>query len=147
MIIYIKLHSEKFMETMEFSDKLVDLDRLSDEITNMLRTDGYNKILLDVETNSKDNEDKLFRIEAYKKGVIWESRTQLPPIKLQIRGKPDHFLIAQQWSSVDSDTISGVILGSVGGTLYLIRTLRRRKLEKKYRNWLIQKIELLNKQT
>ena len=128
---------------MEFSDKLVNLDQLSEEINNMLRADGYNKISLDVETNSQDNDDRIFRIEAYKKGVFWESRTRLPPIKLQIRGKPDHFLIAQQWSSVDSDAISGVIMGTFD--LYLIRSLRRRKLEKKYRNLIIQKIELLNK--
>jgi hypothetical protein len=120
------------MSKMEFLDKNVQLEYISDIITNVLRLNGYDEIFVDVETNSKDYGDRLFRITASKKVILGNSKTRQPPIKFQIRGKSDHFLVAYQWQDDFSDVVDSVIFGWIGVGLEAIRTIRRKKLGKKY---------------
>jgi len=132
------------MNKKELLDKNIQLEEISDIITKVLRLNGYDKIFVDVETNSKDHEDRLFRIMASKKSILGNSTTRHPPIKFQIRGKPDHFLVAYQWEDDFSDVIDSTILGWVGVGLEAIRTVRRNKLGKKYWKRIIQEINSIS---
>jgi hypothetical protein len=55
------------MNKIELWKKNIPLEGISDIITNVLRLNGYDQIFVDVETNSTDSEDRLFRISASKK--------------------------------------------------------------------------------
>ena len=127
----------------EFSAKNVPLETISDIITKTLRIYGYDKIFVDVETNPKDEDDRLFRIQAFKKGKFGDSTTLLPPIKFQIRGKSSYFLIAQQWINDRSDLADSIILGFTGIVIGMVRSLQRKRMEKKYWSLIEKRIDLL----
>ena len=128
---------------MELREKNIPLEGISDIITSVLRLNGYDQIFVDIETSSKDSEDRLFRITASKKVILGNSKTRLPPIKYQVRGKPDHFLVAFQWEDDLSDVIDSTILGLVGVGLEAIRTVRRKRLGKKFWNQITKRIDSL----
>jgi len=127
----------------EFSGKNVPLEAVSDIITKTLHFYGYDKVLVDVETNSLDEEDRLFRITANKKGTLGNSTTQLPPIKFQVRGKPGYFLVAQQWNNDRSDLADSILFGPLGIGIGMVRSFRRNRLEKKYWDLIEKRINLL----
>lgn len=127
----------------EFSGKNVPLETISDIITKTLRFYGYDQIFVDVEKNSLDEEDRLFRITANKKGTLGNSTTKLPPIKFQIRGKPNYFLVAQQWNNDRSDLADSILFGPTGIGIGMVRSLRRNRLGKKYWDLIEKRIKLL----
>ena len=132
---------------MEWREKNVPLEKISDIIANVLRLNGYDQIFVDVETNSKDPDDRLFRISASKKVILGNSKTRLPPIKFQVRGRSDHFLVAFQWEDDLSDVIDSTILGLVGVGLEAIRTVHRKRLGKKYWNQITRRIDSFSNYT